>query len=108
MQPWLYRTTLCLSLIAALPAAVAATPADVAVPGSTEASMGEVRKIDHGQQKITLRHGDIPNLGMPPMTMVFRVSDPQGLLRVKVGDRVQFRAEARPEGYTVVWMQAAP
>ncbi len=35
----------------------------------------EVRRIDQNAGKITLRHGNIPNLDMPPMTMVFQVEE---------------------------------
>ncbi len=54
---------------------------------------GEVRKIDKDTKKITLKHGDIPNLEMPGMTMVFQVKDPAMLNLVKVGDKVKFKAE---------------
>ncbi len=33
---------------------------------------GEVKKIDKDAGKITLRHGELKNLNMPAMTMVFR------------------------------------
>ena len=54
---------------------------------------GEVRKIDPNNQKITLKHGEIKNLDMPPMSMVFQVKDPAMLDKVKVGDKVKFTAE---------------
>jgi len=54
---------------------------------------GEVRKIDKGANKITLRHAEIPNLEMPGMTMVFRVKDPAMLDTVQVGDKVKFQAQ---------------
>ncbi len=38
-------------------------------------SEGEVSKIDKAQSKITLKHGEIKNLDMPGMTMVFQVKD---------------------------------
>ena len=31
----------------------------------------EVRKVDKAHGKVTLKHGEIKNLDMPPMTMVF-------------------------------------
>lgn len=58
-----------------------------------EMSSGEVRKIDKATQKITLRHGELKNLDMPGMTMVFKVKDPSLLDKVKVGDKVNFTAE---------------
>lgn len=36
---------------------------------------GEVRKLDPATGLIVLRHGDIPNLAMPAMTMGFVVAD---------------------------------
>jgi Cu/Ag efflux protein CusF len=62
---------------------------------------GEVRKIDKAQGKITLKHGEIKNLDMPPMTMVFRVKDPSMLDTVSVGDKVRFSAEKFDGQYTV-------
>ncbi len=60
---------------------------------AADMSQGEVRKIDKEAGKITLKHGDLRNLQMPPMTMVFRVKDPAMLDQVKVGDKVNFVAE---------------
>ena len=54
---------------------------------------GEVRKIDKENKKITLKHGEIKNLEMPGMTMVFQVKDPAVLDTVKPGDKVMFKAE---------------
>jgi Cu/Ag efflux protein CusF len=53
---------------------------------------GEVRRIDAESRKVTLRHGDIRNLDMPAMTMVFRVQDGITLDNVRVGDKVRFMA----------------
>ena len=39
---------------------------------------------------LTLRHGEIKHLDMPPMTMVFQVPDPALLDKVKPGDKVKF------------------
>jgi Cu/Ag efflux protein CusF len=55
-------------------------------------AQGEVRRIDKENKKITLRHGEIKNLNMPPMSMVFQVRDPALLDKVLVGDKVRFRA----------------
>jgi len=54
---------------------------------------GEVRKIDKAAKTITLKHGPIPNVDMPPMTMVFPVKDPALLGKVKPGQKVRFQAE---------------
>ncbi|MDE2626243.1 MAG: copper-binding protein [Burkholderiales bacterium] len=62
---------------------------------------GEVRKIDKDNRKITLKHGDIKNLDMPGMTMVFTVTDPALLDKVQVGNKVRFVA-AKADGALVV------
>ena len=64
-------------------------------PASTNSEAwaeGEIRKIDPKTGKVTLKHGYIPSLDMPPMTMVFGVSNKQVLSRYKVGDKVRFQA----------------
>ncbi len=55
-------------------------------------SDGEVRKIDKETGKITIKHGPIKHLDMPPMSMVFTAKDPALLDRVKVGDKIRFHA----------------
>lgn len=54
---------------------------------------GEIRKVDKAAKKITIKHGRIANLDMPPMTMVFQVADPAMVDKLKVGDKVKFSAE---------------
>lgn len=68
----------------------------------------EIRRVDLAAGKLSLRHGEIPNLSMPPMTMVFHVADPTGLDRLKPGDRVRVRAEQREGRYTVVAWEPLP
>ena len=54
---------------------------------------GEVRTVNKDAGKITLRHGEIKNLDMGTMTMVFKVKEAAMLEQVKAGDKVGFRAE---------------
>ena len=63
---------------------------------------GEVRKIDKEAGKVTLKHGEIENLEMPGMTMVFQVKDPALLEKVKAGDQVSFTADKVNGAYTVL------
>lgn len=70
-------------------------------------SDGEVRKVDKEAGKITLKHGEIKNLEMPPMTMVFGVKEPGLLEKLKVGDKVQFRAANEGGKLTVTEIQPA-
>ena len=60
-----------------------------AKPGLAE---GEIRKIDKAAGKLTIRHGEIKHMDMPPMTMVFVAKDKSMLDRVKAGDKVRFMA----------------
>jgi Cu(I)/Ag(I) efflux system periplasmic protein CusF len=69
---------------------------------------GEVRKIDKAQSKITLKHGEIKNLEMPPMTMVFRIREPKQLEALAVGDKVKFAAENIDGQYVVTQITKAP
>ena len=61
----------------------------------------EIRKIDLENRKITLRHEAIPQFGMEPMTMAFRVADSAMLEGWKVGDKLSFRLE-RVDGVLLV------
>ncbi len=91
------------------PAAPAALPAPgAAAPGAAaDFAQGEVRRIDKSAGKVTLRHGEIKSLDMPPMTMVFTVSDPALLDTVKQGDKVRFRAVHEGGQYRVTALMPA-
>lgn len=87
------------------------TAAAIALSGTAALAQsydGEVRKIDKAQGKITLRHGELKALDMPPMTMVFRVADPVLLERVAVGDKVKFDAAKLDGHYTVTSIARSP
>jgi len=72
---------------------------------SAELSPGEVKKIDKGAGKITIKHGKLHRLDMAPMTMVFRVSDPKMLDRVQEGDKIRFDADNVKGALTVLRME---
>ena len=73
----------------------------------SDLSEGEITRWDPRTGKVTLRHGEIKNLGMPPMTMVFRVNDASMLTPFQPGDKVLFRVERQSGGYFVTRMEAA-
>jgi Cu(I)/Ag(I) efflux system protein CusF len=83
-------------------------PAGTATAATNAADMadGEVRKVDKDARKLTLKHGEIRNLDMPGMTMVFQVKEPALLDKVKVGDKVRFRAEKSGDAYVVMAIEA--
>lgn len=108
--------TLALTLAALLGAAVVpssyaqsqmnSAPLQVAASPVTLTD-GEIRKIDKEAQKITIKHGEIKNLDMPGMTMVFQVKDAALLDGVKAGDKVKFVAEKVGGAIVVTDIQSA-
>lgn len=79
--------------------------AKAAAPSLTE---GEIRKVDKEAKKITIKHGEIKNLDMPPMTMVFQVKDGAMIDKLKAGDKIRFVVEQAATGMVVTDIQPAP
>ena len=96
--------TSCAAALVAL-AVPAVHASQAGEPPLTEA---EVRKVDKGAGKITLRHGEIRHLDMPPMTMVFQAADPALLDKVKAGDKVRFAVRHEGGAYVVTNLEPAP
>jgi len=99
---------LAMSLAATLPALAQPKADDHAAhhaPAAADMAEGEVRKVDKGAGKITLKHGEIKSLDMPPMTMVFGVKDPALLDQVKPGDKVLFKAVNEAGKFTISNLQ---
>jgi Cu(I)/Ag(I) efflux system periplasmic protein CusF len=80
------------------------TGAPVSSASATSLPMAdaEIRKIDLENKKVTLKHGEIKNLDMPGMTMVFQVKDGVKLDNIKAGDKVKFTADKVNGSYTVM------
>lgn len=76
-----------------------------AMPAMTDA---EVRRIDKDAGKITLRHGEIKHLDMPPMTMVFTVRDKALLDKTSVGAKVRIQVVSENGQMVVTELQPAP
>ncbi len=76
-----------------------------AAASSSEMTEAEVRKVDKSAKKITLKHGDIKNLDMAAMTMVFQVEDATLLDQVKTGDKVRFTADKINGAYVVLTIE---
>ncbi len=68
---------------------------------------GEIKKVDKETGKVTIKHGEIKNLDMPSMTMVFRVKDSTMLDKLKAGDKVNFSADKINGNITVTEIEAA-
>ena len=84
-------------------------PSATASPApQAELSEGEITRWDPRTLRLTLKHGEIKNLEMPPMTMVFRVADAGVVGDLKPGDKVRFRAEQANGAYHVQRIEQAP
>jgi Cu/Ag efflux protein CusF len=107
----LLSTLALATVVATAPVMVNAQPATgaaAATDPATELAEGEIRRIDRDQRKMTLRHGELRSLDMPPMTMVFQLADPTWAEQFKVGDKIRFAAEKINGAYTVVKIEKAP
>lgn len=61
--------------------------------GNTAMSTGTVTKVDTQWNKVTIDHGPLENLDMPPMKMVFNVADPAMLEGLSEGTEIAFLAD---------------
>jgi len=81
--------------------------ADEAKAAVADMTQGEIKKVDKDNAKVTIKHGEIKNLDMPAMTMVFRVKDAALLDQLKPGDKIHFTAEKVQGAYTVTKVETA-
>ena len=108
------KTITIATLVAALAAPALAQPKTedhsahhpVAAASTADMTDGQVRRVDKEAKKLTIKHGEIKNLDMPPMTMVFQVNDPSLLDRVKAGDKIRFVVQKSGSGFVVTDIQA--
>ena len=91
----------------ALGGSLLALTALLATPALSQVTMtdAEVRKVDKEGKKITLKHGEIKYLDMPPMTMVFNVADASMLDKLQAGDKIRFKATNEGGKFTVTEIQ---
>ena len=68
---------------------------------SADWASGEIRRLDPENKRMTIKHGEIKALDMPPMTMVFYVNDPALLNNLKVADKIDFQAAMEGKKYLV-------
>ncbi len=76
-------------------------------PQAPDLSEGEVVRWDAATRRITLRHGELRNLDMPPMTMVFRVREAIPAAAQVPGARVRFLAERDAGGFVASRIEPA-
>lgn len=75
--------------------------------GHLPQSDGVIKKIDAAAGKVSIAHGEIANLKMPPMTMTFKAKSPEVLKGWKEGDKIRFRSAEIKGVLTVVSIEAA-
>ena len=75
--------------------------------GHLPQTAGVIKKLDLAAGKVTIAHGEIVNLQMPPMTMSFKARDPAMLKPWKEGDKVRFRSADVKGTLTVISIEAA-
>lgn len=75
--------------------------------GDMQMADGLVKKVNKSSGKVTLSHGPLTNLGMPAMTMVFRMKEAAWIDQLKEGDRIRFMADRVNGAYTVVHFDRA-
>lgn len=111
-----YASALVFTLaLATSPMAFAATPMEgMDMKPAAQASQSnqapkpvaaEVRKVYPDTGRITLKHGDIDNLGMGAMTMTFAVKDKAALKNFKEGDAVMATFDTVDGRPTVIEMR---
>jgi Cu/Ag efflux protein CusF len=74
---------------------------------ATPFTNGVVKKVDKARGQVTIAHEPLTNLGMPAMTMAYRVKDNAWLDAVKEGEKIRFVAENVNGALVVVALQPA-
>lgn len=72
--------------------------------GATATASGEVRRVDAAGGKVTIKHGEIPGLELPAMTLVYR-AEPALLAGIKPGQKVRFTATRQAKSYVITQIQ---
>ena len=62
---------------------------------------GVVKEMRPGGE-LTIKHGPLPNLDMPAMTMVFKTADPGMAKGLKVGDKIKMQVEDKGGKLTIM------
>jgi Cu/Ag efflux protein CusF len=84
---------------------LAQNEAKPAAAASAEWTAGEVRKVDTAAGTVTIKHGPVPKLDMPPMIMAYHVKDKAMLGNLKAGDKISFDVDRVDGKYTVIGLK---
>ncbi|MFM0509262.1 copper-binding protein [Paraburkholderia sp. RL17-373-BIF-A] len=80
-------------------------PSDSKTSSNNALTDAEVRKVDSATGMVTLKHGTLENVGMPPMTMAFKAKDAAMVKQVHEGDKVKVRVENVNGTLTIVKLE---
>lgn len=69
---------------------------------------GVVVSVDRKAGMVTISHGPLQNLGMPPMTMGFAVADRASLETLVVGAKVKFHADVLDGAFVATRIERVP
>lgn len=91
-----------MKLLKSLPLAATLLVASAAIAFAGTFTKGTVKKIDTKAEKVTIIHEELVDLGMPAMTMVFRVAKAEMLSNLVEGQEIEFVADRVNGKLTVV------
>lgn len=84
---------------------MSAKPSAAKVPSNAALTDAEVKNVDSATGMVTLKHGALENVGMPPMTMAFKAKDAAMVKKVHAGDKVKVRVENVEGTLTIVRLE---
>lgn len=84
---------------------MSAKPSASKTSSSAALTGAEVRKVDAETGMVTLKHGALENVGMPPMTMAFKAKNAAMVKQVHQGDKVKVRVENVDGTLTIVKLE---
>ncbi len=84
---------------------MSAKPSAAKTSSATALTDAEVRQVDAATGMVTLKHGALENVGMPPMTMSFKAKDAAMVKQIHEGDKVKVRVENINGTLTIVKLE---
>jgi Cu/Ag efflux protein CusF len=86
---------------------MSAKPSAMKTAPDTALADAEVEKVDAATGMVTLKHGALANVGMPPMAMAYKAKDAAMVERLHEGDKVKVRVESVNGTLTIVKLKKA-
>ncbi len=77
------------------------------MPAGQLDATGVIKQIKASEGKLKIAHGPIERIGMPGMTMMFRVEDPALLEGLSKGNEVAFNVDNTAAGFTITRLETA-